>query len=143
MKYLTILFFCFVVLACKSQKYSLEENSELTLKNGFYLITPSGIAEGNTTVSASFTLEDYNKDKILIYGFYFRNDFIELKENQKNNTFKGSVILQKNKDATIPFQLKNSEIVIAYSKNNKEKFVKFKLKRKERDNFDVLMQNKN
>lgn len=141
MKNTLILFFGLTILGCKSHKYSLEENSSLTLKEGFYTIIPSGVFEGKTSASVTIILDDFDKEAIVLKGFYFRNRFIEIKEN--SNTINGSIFLEDKIDTKTPFELENSDVVISYLQNEKQKFVKFKLRKKENGINNVPMENKN
>lgn len=141
MKNTLILFFGLTILGCKSHKYNLEENSSLTLKEGFYTIIPSGVFEGKTSASVTIILDDFDKEAIVLKGFYFRNRFIEIKEN--SNTINGSIFLEDKIDTKTPFEIENSDVVISYLQNEKQKFVKFKLRKKENGINNVPMENKN
>lgn len=141
MKY-SYLFLVFILFSCKSKKYCLEENSVLTLKDGFYSIVPPAISEGNSSVKATLILNNFDKNKISLKGFYFRNHFISYKEVKNPFGIEGSVILD-GKEEKIPFNLEDFEVVLVYVVKDKDKYVKFSLKRKDNDFNNIPMENKN
>lgn len=119
------------MMSCKTQKYQLEENSVLSLQEGFYNVIPSPIKHGKSSVKATINLNNFDKENITLIGFYFRNEFIKFKEVRNPYGIEGSVKLDDTKkDAQIPFDIKNNEVVLSYKQNNKNKFVKFVLNKK-------------
>lgn len=140
MKY-SYFFLILVLFGCKSKKFCLEDNSELTLKEGFYREIPSGVYEGESTIDVTIIFNDFDKQLFEIKGFYFRNKFVEKNLKFNNFTLKGSLKLDK-VDEHIPFTIENNEIVISYLKKEKTKYVKFSLK-EQRNSIDNIPMEKN
>lgn len=119
------------MFSCKSQKYHLEEDSALSLQEGYYKVIPSPIYDGKSSVAAIIKLNAFNKEDITLLGFYFRNQFVEYKEVRNPYGIEGSVLLDDTKkDTKILFDIKNNEVVVSYEQKNKNKFVKFILNKK-------------
>lgn len=143
MKNLILLSFIVTLSACKTQKYKLESNSDLSLKSGFYIEIPPAIFEGKSSTEATIILNNFNVDDIVLKGFYFRNKFIKYKALKSPYALKGSVILDGINAKKVPFDIKNYEVVVSYQQNKKEKHVKFSLKRKENSLNNIPMKNNN
>lgn len=133
MRYLALFFFAIGLMSCKSQKYQLEENPILVLKEGYYNEIPPGIREGNIYIKATLKFNEFDKEKIKLIGFYFRDNYIPMKQVSDSYSIEGSV-LKKKKDSLaenkIPFEIKPSEVVLSYEVNKKLKHAKYIVKRK-------------
>lgn len=123
---------CFILfITCKSHTYQLEDSSKLTLKESYFVEIPPAIIKGNTYVKAVLKFNKFDREKIKFLGFYFRNNFIVMKEVSDVYAIEGSVLKNKIQDENrIPFSLKSYEVVLSYLDNNKQRYAKFKIKRK-------------
>lgn len=135
MKY-TFLLFCIVLFSsCKTQKFQLEDSPELTLKEGYYVEVPPAIFEGNAYVKATLKFHEFDKSQVELIGFYFRNNFIKMKEVSDPFAIEGSVLKVENDDdvnkTKIPFNLQPFEVVLSYKSKGKQKYAKYKVNRKE------------
>lgn len=130
MKYISIL--CILLFAsCASKKFTLEESSNLHLKDAFYEIIPPAIKEGNTFVKITLLLSKENNHKeVQLNGVYFKNQYAKLVA--KNDSISmASIILPKQSDIkkdVIPFDIESGKIVVAYDENEKQKFALFPIK---------------
>lgn len=140
MKHCIIIMILFL-FGCKSKQFCIEENSNLSIKEGFYKEIPSGVAEGNSTIEMALFFNDFNDENIIIKSFYFRNLHLENAFSYKDYMLKTSFELIQNKDE-IPFQLENNEVVIHYMEKEKSKYVKFDLK-KQQNSLDNIPMEKN
>lgn len=130
------------LFGCKSQQFKLENNSDLSLQNGTYVIIPAAIEESASSVEISILLNEFNKD-ISLNGFYFRDTFIDKKPNKNQFQLEGIVSLNSNSTNKIPFLIEDDEVVVSYNQNKKKKFVKFKLKKKINSLNNIPMENNN
>lgn len=141
MKKLVFLLIGFLIFSCKSQQFKLETESNLSLKEGSYTVIPSAIKEGKSSVKAFVILNDFDLT-IKLNGFYFRNKFVEYKDNNNPNLLEGSIIIDESA-SEIPFDLEQNDVVIEYIQKGKKKFVKFKLKKKTNSLNNIPMENNN
>lgn len=126
-------FLFLVLISCKSQKLQLENNSILSLKEGYYIDIPPAIKEGNTYLKTTIVFNDFNKEEIELVGFYFRNNYVLMKDVSNPFAIEGSILKGKNKSTSrknIPFDLKPFEVVVSYIERGKLKHIKIKVKRK-------------
>lgn len=101
------------------------------LKEGYFVEIPPAIIKGNTYVKAVLKFNKFDREKIKFLGFYFRNNFILMKEVSDVYAIEGSVLKIKIQDENrIPFSLKSYEVVLSYLDNDKQRYTKFKIKRK-------------
>lgn len=131
MKY-SILFLSLIFLwSCKSQEFILEKTNNIKLEEGFYVIIPPAIAEGLTSIKVTLNFKEFDKTRIELIGFYFRGNFIAMKEVTNPYRIEGSVPEKNIKiDEDFPFNLKSSEVVLSYKKDDKIKYAKYNVKRK-------------
>ena len=140
--YFLLLFSFTVFQSCKSQKFQLEEKSDLTLKEGYFKEIPSGVANDESTIEVSVTLNDFNKNTIQINGLFFRD--AALKSNySKVFTVVANYKKGVNTEKENPFTLANNEVVVEYEQGDKVKFVKYTLKQKQMSLDNIPMQNNN
>ncbi|ARV06869.1 hypothetical protein BTO04_09320 [Polaribacter sp. SA4-10] len=134
MKYLIIFFSITMFFGCKSQEYQLVDKPILILKEGFYVEIPPAIVEGFSSVKATLKFQVFDKEKIELLGFYFRNNYILMKEVLDPYAIEGSVQKKSKEDVdqknTIPFNLESYEVVLSYKYLGNLKYAKFKVKRK-------------
>lgn len=129
----------FIFFGCKSKQFCLEENSKLSLKEGFYKEIPTGVAEGNSTFEITLVFNSFDNDKITIEGFYFRNVYIEKNFSYEDYKVKASLKLNENENES-PFKLANNEIVLHYKEREKSKYVKLSLKKQENSIDNIPME---
>lgn len=126
-------FLFLVLISCKSQKFQLENNSILSLKEGYYIEIPPAIKEGSAYLKTTIVFNDFDKEDIELVGFYFRNNYILMKDISNPYTIEGSILKGKNISTSkknIPFDLKPFEVVVSYMESKKMKHIKIKVKRK-------------
>jgi len=130
MRILIVLIFTMLFLGCKSQKYQLENNPKISLKEGTFKETPPAIIDEKGSVSVTLKLNKFNKEEIELIGFYFRNHYFSVDNMIEPYTVRGGFTVgDKNSEEKIPFEIISSEVVIAYKTNKKLKHAKFPLKR--------------
>ena len=131
MKY-SILFLSLIFLgSCKSQQFTLEKTNDMKLEEGVYVVIPPAIAEGSSSIKVTLNFKEFDKTTIELLGFYFRGNFIAMKEVTNPYGIEGSVP-EKNSaiDEDFPFELEPFEVVLSYKKENKVKYAKYKVERK-------------
>lgn len=141
MKKIIFLLIGFIIIGCKSQQFKLETESDLSLKEGNFTVIPAPIKEGKSKVKAHMILNDFDPN-IKLIGFYFRDKFVEYKDNNNPYVLEGSVEISDSKTES-PFELEQNEVVVSYNQNKKKKFVKFKLKKKMNSLNNIPMENNN
>ena len=127
---------------CKSQKFQLEENPDLTLKEGFFKEIPAGVAFDESTIELSLTFNDFNKNSIKLNGLFFRDAALNSKYSKVFTVvanYQKGVNIEKEK----LFTLANNEVVVEYKQDGKVKFVKYILKQKQMSLNNIPMQNNN
>ncbi len=132
MRFLLFLLCFAILIACKPQEYQLEVKPKLILKEGFYIEIPPAISEGKSYVKVILKFEEFDKETLKIKGFYFRNNFISMKEVKDPFSIEGSIIRSQSENISknIPFELEPFEVVLSYENNKKLKYIKYSVKRK-------------
>ena len=131
MKYSMLFLSVLFLFSCKSQEFKLEKSSGMKLKEGFYVVIPPAIAEGKGSIKVTLNFNEFNKTKVELIGFYFRANFIAMKEVANPYGIEGSVP-EKNTtvDEDFPFELKPFEVVLSYKKEEKIRYAKYSIQRK-------------
>jgi len=131
MKYSILFMSLLFLFSCKSQDFKLEKTNDIKLDEGFYVIIPPAIAEGSSSIKVTLNFKEFDKATIELVGFYFRGNFIVMKEVANPYGIQGSVP-EKNStiDESFPFELEPFEVVLSYKVDNKMKYAKYKVKRK-------------
>jgi len=131
MKYSLLFLSLFFLWSCKSQEFALEKINDLKLDEGFYVIVPPAIAEGSSSIKVTLNFKKFDKTTMELIGFYFRGNFISMKEVTNPYGIEGSVPEKNIKiDKDFPFPLKPFEVVLSYKKDEKIKYAKYNVKRK-------------
>jgi len=128
-----------VFQSCKSQKFQLEEKSDLVLKEGFFKEIPAGVAFDESTIEVSLTFNDFNKNSIKLNGLYFRDANLTSKYTRVFTivaNYKKGAKTEKNN----PFTLEKNEVVVEYKQDDKIKYVKYTLKEKQMSLDNIPMQ---
>jgi hypothetical protein len=136
MKYFPILVF-FLMIGCKSQNFTIDDNSNVLIKKAFYQVTPAGIKEGNTYVNISVDVDlSLTSESIEILGVYFMGDYAGLQPTTTEKQYIGSLTQSEKKEKMkdFPFKLTTSEFVLKYKKGKKIKYGLFKIRQKNSGN---------
>ena len=131
MKYSMLFLSISFSFSCKIQEFKLEKASEMKLKEGFYVVIPPAIEEGKGSIKVTLNFNEFNKITDELIGFYFRGNFIAMKEVTNPYGIEGSVP-EKNTtiDEGFPFELKPFEVVVSYKKKEKIRYAKYSIQRK-------------
>lgn len=145
-----------LIMSC-STKYNLEKKSILNFNKSYYTEYASPIKGGESGFNIYLLMDniiDPETKNVLIEGIYFKDKYCKLK-NQGSNKYQGFIGFKgflevddfehktsensKNKVITeeIPFKLEENEAVIKYNVEEKQKYVKIVLIKKQVSEFPM------
>tara|TARA_B110000879_G_scaffold70942_1_gene99057 strand:- start:219 stop:683 length:465 start_codon:yes stop_codon:yes gene_type:complete len=144
-RYIFGLFLLLFSLGCSNQ-FKLEKKAPLTFKESYYQEWVSGVKGGGSGVDVFLLLEESNINKnVQMKGLYFKQKycklelqgnnkyqgFIKTNENQTSNISDNFVAVKESEVEKILFFLKGDNAVISYIENNKQKYFKITLDKKQ------------
>lgn len=152
-KTISYILMVFFFTSCSNKsKFSIEKQSDFIVAEANYHEWISGVRGGGSGLSVFIVVDNFEaiKETIQLKGIYFMKKYAELKfhspnkyqafintnKNSKDEYFEGDdvkAIVNEKKDETFPFpfNLNENEAVISYTINNKLKYSKIILSKKE------------
>ena len=149
-------FFSLMVFFGCANTYKLEKTSDFNFSESYYSSWSSGVRGGGSGFNIFLVIAEnsrFNVDNNKLEGIYFKGKYVKLKyqgdnkyqafikENNNADTleFEGFPKNKKvvTKQEKIPFILKNNEVVIHYSMNEKQHYIKTILTKKKTIGFPM------
>ena len=147
--------FLFVLMGC-ANTYKLEKKSNLSFSESYYKFTPTGVKGGNSAYNIHIKIDknsSLDKKNLKILGVYFKEKYAKFKL-QKLDTYQAYIKDKGNADKLefdtnkglksvegkqkkIPFILQGNEAVVRYSVNQKQKYLKIVLTKKNLKTFPM------